>query len=89
MDKALNVCYLAKEYYPEETSLDLRMSGCYLRLGKTDESAYFLSTVKNSSSSPHLLWLFSPNLPHKSGHKTPTRSMGNMYLYNEMGASLK
>ena len=61
-DKALNVCYLAKEYYPEETSLDLRMSGCYLRLGKTDESAYFLSTVKNSTSLPSSIVAIFPEL---------------------------
>jgi tetratricopeptide (TPR) repeat protein len=61
-DKALNICYLAKEYYPEETGLDWRMSGCYLRLGKKDESAYFLSALKSVETLPESIATFFPEL---------------------------
>ena len=86
-DKAPNVCYLAKEYYPEETShLDLRMSGCYLRLGKTDESILSFHGQKQCFPPPYLLWLFSPNSLDKSGHKTGT--LDGEYVSSHTNGSL-
>ena len=65
-NKALTVCYQAKEYYPKKKALDLRMTGCYLRLGKTTESEFFIQTCQGAKLSKELHKFF-PELHQQLG----------------------
>ncbi|MDA0773681.1 MAG: tetratricopeptide repeat protein [Bacteroidetes bacterium] len=60
-NKALTVCYQAKEYYPDKIALDLRMTGCYLKLGKTTESEFFIKSCRGIKL-PKALHEFFPEL---------------------------
>lgn len=50
-DKGQTIAQQAKEFYPEELSLDFKIAGCFHKLGKTIEMEYYLQNVKSKYTS--------------------------------------
>jgi tetratricopeptide (TPR) repeat protein len=50
-DKGQTIAQQAKEFYPEEQSLDFKIAGCYHKMGKTIEMEYYLQNVKSKYTS--------------------------------------
>ena len=53
MGKGYTIGQQAKEFYPEEFTLDYKIAGCFYKLGKSIEMEYYLQNViKNFDQIP-------------------------------------
>lgn len=65
-NKALKIGLQAREFYPEAPTIAIRVSGCYAKLGKKDESQYFQKIFSNNKSLMAEMAYFFPHLTSKS-----------------------
>ena len=65
-NKALKIGLQAREFYPEAPTIAIRVSGCYAKLGKKDESQYFQNIFSNNKSLMDEMAYFFPHLTSKS-----------------------